>query len=84
VQRILILAFDKYFVAAMIIYVLLSLAWVWILTMVPISKAYPFIALNFILVAGAGVTLFSEKLSTQNWVGLLLIGAGIVLATKGG
>jgi drug/metabolite transporter (DMT)-like permease len=81
--RAFALMIDKYFIAAMVMYLVLSLAWVWILTVVPISKAYPFIALNFILVAGAGAALFSERLAPQNWVGLILIGAGIVLIAKG-
>jgi drug/metabolite transporter (DMT)-like permease len=83
-RRAFALAFDKYFIAAMAMYLLLSLSWVRILQIVPISRAYPFVALSFILVAGAGVVFFSERLSPLNWGGLLMIGAGIVLATRGG
>jgi hypothetical protein len=37
-----------YFFAAVLLYGVLSLVWVWILTRVPLSQAYPFIVLAFV------------------------------------
>jgi len=83
IDKIVALAFNGYFILTMILYLLLSLFWVWILQIVPLSRAYPFVALNFALVAIAGVVWFSEELSALNWLGLLLIFTGVILLTVG-
>lgn len=75
-------ATSPYFILAMILYLSLSLAWVWILTQIPLSKAYPIVAINFVLTAIAGTVLFDEHLHPMNWLGLILIVIGIALATK--
>jgi len=76
------LVLDPIFILAMVTYFGLSLFWVWLLSQVPISKAYPFVAVNFIIVAVLGVLFFSERMSMVNWGGLLLIAVGVVLAVR--
>lgn len=72
---------NIYFLTGAAIYFALSVFWVWLLTQVPLSKAYPFVAINFILAAVAGMLFFGETVSLLNAAGLLMIVAGIVLAT---
>ncbi len=57
-------------------------AWMGAMTKFELSKAYPFMALNFVLVGLASVWLFDESLSTAKVVGVLLISAGLVVMMR--
>ena len=80
--KILNLIANPFFAVSVILYLVLSVFWVWILTFIPISKAYPFVALSFAGTAIGGWMFFGERLSATNLFGLALLGAGIVLATR--
>ena len=57
--------------------------WVWILTRVPLSQAYPWAALGAVFVPLAAVLLLGETVTPIYWVGAALIAAGIVLTQLG-
>lgn len=76
------LALNPYFICAMVLYLSLSVAWVGILTKVPLSRAYPVVAINFFFTALLGVFLFGERVSPINWFGIILICSGIIFATR--
>lgn len=65
--------------AALILYATATLLWIYILQRIPISKAYPFAALGFIIVPLAGRVLFSETISQAYILGVVLIVVGIYL-----
>ena len=58
------------------------LMWLSVLARVPVSTAYPFVALGLILTAGLGYFLFGEAMSTGKIIGILLIAAGVVLVAR--
>jgi multidrug transporter EmrE-like cation transporter len=57
-----------------------SICWMLALTKLPLSHAYPFTAASFVLVVIGGAWFFSEPISTQRIVALILIGTGVVLS----
>lgn len=61
------------------LYLALSVYWVWLLSFIPLSKAYPFQALAFILVPVAGFLLFSEPINSRLVLGIVVISAGVLL-----
>jgi len=65
---------------AIIFYAVATLLWVWILKHLPLSAAYPFVALAFILVPIGSVYFFDEILSMRYMLGCLLIVGGIILS----
>ena len=71
---------NKWLLGAFAIYGVATFIWVTLLRTMPLSTAYPFIALGFILVPLAGVFLFGEHLSATQWVGTGMIVLGIILA----
>ncbi len=71
------------FVAAMVIYALATVLWVWILRFIPLSVAYPVFAMAFIIVPIAAYFLFNEPLGMRNMIGGLLILAGVAIIAKG-
>jgi drug/metabolite transporter (DMT)-like permease len=73
-----------YFYAAVVLYGVLSVLWVWILTRVPLSQAYPFIVLAFVFTPAFGVLLFGESLNVTYLASLALILSGLgLLVLKG-
>jgi len=67
---------------AVILYAAATLLWVRILTTVPLSRAYVFVALAFVIVPAAGYLLFDETISLRFVIGTLLIVAGVMVAVK--
>ena len=53
--------------------------WVFLLKTVPLSTAYPFVALGFVLVPAAAAMLFDEPLSGRYILGVSCILIGIYL-----
>jgi drug/metabolite transporter (DMT)-like permease len=74
--------FSKYIFTGMIIYVFSAAMWIWVLTKVDISLAYPFISLSFIITLGFGVTLFQEPLTAMKLFGTAIIMIGCVIIAK--
>lgn len=69
-----LLLFNGYFLLAITFYAVLTVAWVWILTFTPLSRAYPFVALAFALTPALAAVLFSEPISLR-----LVVGTGVIL-----
>ncbi len=66
--------------AAVALYAVSTLLWVRILTTVPLSRAYPFVALAFVLVPAAGYLFFQEPITLRYALGTALIIVGVVVA----
>ena len=65
---------------AVALYAGATLLWVRILTTVPLSRAYPFAALAFVLVPAAGGLLFHEPITLRYVLGTTLIVIGVAVA----
>jgi drug/metabolite transporter (DMT)-like permease len=63
-------------------YVLAALTWIAALTRLDLSVAYPFLALNFVLVALSSWLILDETLPPLRWLGILVICAGILLVAR--
>ncbi len=74
VERILALAQNGFFVAAISLYAALAIVWVWILSFTPLSRAYVFVALAFAITPLAAGLIFGEPIT-----GRLVIGIGFVV-----
>lgn len=62
---------------------LASLAWVAAMTRFPLSHAYPFMSLAFVLVLFLSAIFFQEPITWPKIVGMTLIVAGIVIGSQG-
>jgi len=83
VFRLTSLFSDWYFLLGVLVYGLLLVYWVWLLTFIPLSKAYPFTLLSIVIAALGGVVFFNESLSTTFLIGLSIIGLGLVILGRG-
>jgi multidrug transporter EmrE-like cation transporter len=75
--------FSPIFIAAVAIYGLATLTWIFALRQFPISVAYPMQALAIVVVLVVGVLVFRESLSVMQWVGIGAIVAGMLALTLG-
>jgi drug/metabolite transporter (DMT)-like permease len=65
--------------AALVIYAIATLLWVWVLKSASLSLAYPLYALAFVLVPLLGWLLFGEPMTARHWLGAACIVVGVWL-----
>ncbi|MBA1204476.1 4-amino-4-deoxy-L-arabinose-phospho-UDP flippase [Pseudomonas capeferrum] len=68
--------------AAFALYGITTIAWVWVLQKIELGKAYPLMALAFVLVPIGSHFILGERFQVQYFVGVAFIMFGIVLAVK--
>lgn len=76
-SRLFGLVANGFFLAAVVLYVGLTVLWVWILTFTPLSRAYAFVALAFVFTPFAAATVFGEPISLRVVVGIALVVLGL-------
>ena len=64
------------------IYGLSVAVWLWILSRVELSLAYPFVGVSFIIVMLFGTFLLQETVSPMRVIGTLLIATGCILVAR--
>ncbi len=68
--------------SGLILYGLGAILWLFVLGRVPLSVAYPFVGMGFILTMAAGFLVLGEEMSVARIGGTLLIAAGCVLVAR--
>jgi drug/metabolite transporter (DMT)-like permease len=68
---------DPVFLFTAPLYAMLMVAWVWILTFTPLSKAYLFVALALAVTPLAAALFFDEPFTVKLAIGIVLILAGL-------
>lgn len=66
----------------LIIYALSVALWVWVLSKVDLSVAYPFVGVGFLVTMIFGIFLLNENVTPMRIIGTLLIATGCVLVGK--
>ena len=76
--------FNGWLIAALALYGITTLVWIWVLRHAPLHIAYPFMGLAFLIVPVLGWMMLGEALTWQTLAGGALILAGVTLASVGG
>ncbi|MCF6102124.1 transporter [Mesorhizobium muleiense] len=79
VPSVLALFADPYLIAAFAIYGFGTIVWIYVLKSVPLTVAYPFMALTFCAVPLLAWSLLGEQLSLRYGLGAALIIAGLLV-----
>ena len=61
-----------------------SVFWLVVLSRVPLSTAYPFVALSYLIILGFSTLVLHERPPLLTWGGAALIMSGIVMIGAGG
>lgn len=78
-QQFALLLLKPWVISAYAAAFLASLAWMMAIRQLAISTAYPFMAMNFVLVMFAGIWLFNEHIGLFQILGICLIVIGVAL-----
>ncbi len=81
--RLLALFSDWTFLLGIAVYAFLVVYWVWLLTFLPLSRAYPFTLVSLVVATIGGAIFFNEPLTMQFVTGLIIIGVGLVILSTG-
>ena len=77
-------ATSPWVLLGLVVFGVSAVAWLAALARVPVSVAYPFNALGYIVILTASVVLLHERANVLTWVGSLMVVSGllIVVLTK--
>lgn len=76
---IMALATDFFFWVALVLYGALTLYWVWILSFLPLSRAYPVTFFSLVIVTACSILFLHEPLSLRLVAGIFFLCLGIFL-----
>jgi drug/metabolite transporter (DMT)-like permease len=68
--------------AALALYGITTIAWVWVLQKLELGRVYPLMAMAFVLVPLGSHFILGERFQPQYFVGVALIMIGIVVTVK--
>ena len=71
------------FYGAIALYATATLLWIWILSRVPLSQAYPWVALAMAAVPVLASLVFHERIDPVYWIGIVLVVGGVFLTQAG-
>jgi drug/metabolite transporter (DMT)-like permease len=66
----------------LVLYALSAICWLWVLSRVQLSLAYPILSLTFPIVVGLSAVFFSETISAIQWTGVGIIVVGVSLLAR--
>ena len=72
---------NAWFIAALVVYGAATLLWVWLLKALPLSLAYPFVGLAFVIVPVLGALWLGESIDWRHIAGGMLIAAGVAVSS---
>lgn len=81
-QRLLVYFSNPYVIFGVFLYGLSALLWVLAIAKLPLSVAYPMVALGYVLVCIISVFVFNEGFNFFKFLGISLIIIGVIFISK--
>jgi drug/metabolite transporter (DMT)-like permease len=82
VNTVLTIAFSPLVVLGLLTFASSAATWLLVLARVPVSQAYPFVALGIVLTAAGGYLVMGEALSLYRVAGIVAIALGVVMVAS--
>ncbi len=76
---VLAAATTPWVIGGLAVFAVSAVAWLGVLSRVPLSVAYPFNALGYIVILCASIVILHERANLLTWAGSLLVVAGLVI-----
>ena len=76
------MATERYFALGIACYALSVVVWIFGLSRVPVSMAYPLLSVGYVVNAIAAHYLFGEAVSATRWLGIGFIAVGVTLVAR--
>lgn len=74
---------NPYFISCFVAATLAALSWITALTGLQLSRAYPFMSLNFVAVLLLSAVVFQESITPAKIAGVILIAIGVIVGSLG-
>jgi drug/metabolite transporter (DMT)-like permease len=81
-QTIIYLLRSPYFIGGGVLYVFATFIWMYIISKMPFSVAYPIQSLSYALGVIMAYFIFKEQVDMSQWLGVLVIIFGVYLIAK--
>jgi drug/metabolite transporter (DMT)-like permease len=78
-EAILLVIREPLLYAALALYGFATLLWIWILSRVTLSQAYPWVSIGMVIVPLLGWLVFGERVTAPFWLGVVFIVVGVGL-----
>lgn len=72
-------AASPWVLGGLAVFAVSAVAWLGVLSRIPLSVAYPFNALGYIAILTASIVILHERASLLTWAGSLLVVAGLII-----
>lgn len=72
-------ATSPWVLIGLVVFAISAVAWLGALSKVPLSVAYPFNALGYLVILIASIAVLHEKASVLTWVGSVLVVSGLLI-----
>ncbi|MFY9933460.1 MAG: EamA family transporter [Streptosporangiaceae bacterium] len=72
-------ATSPWVLIGLVVFAISAVAWLGALSKVPLSVAYPFNALGYLVILIASIVVLHEKASVLTWVGSVLVVSGLLI-----
>ncbi len=81
VKSVLIAMFSPWIIAGIVLYVIATVIWIYLLKQIPLSTLYPIQSLAYIAAVFVAIFVFHEHVSVTRWigVGVIMIGVGLIV-----
>ena len=77
------LLINPWVISGIVATFLAGVSWMLAMTKLDLSYAYPFVALNYVLILALGFIFFQEVMTPAKILGSILIVAGVVVLSRG-
>lgn len=81
-KSLLLAMFSPWIIAGIVLYVIATVIWIYLLKQMPISLLYPLQSLAYVLTIFIAIFLFHEHVSAWRWAGVAVIMVGVTLLVK--
>lgn len=72
-------ATSPWVIGGLAVFVISAVAWLGVLSRVPLSIAYPFNALGYVAILGLSIVILHERATIMTWVGSLIVVGGLIM-----
>jgi drug/metabolite transporter (DMT)-like permease len=73
---------EPWLIGGIVIYVVEFIVWIRVLALVPLGVAFPIASLNILGIAMASHYLLGEAITRKQWLGAILITAGVAIVAQ--
>jgi drug/metabolite transporter (DMT)-like permease len=81
-KTFVLIAKSPYIMSGLLLYGIATIIWLYVISKIPFSIAYPFQSLSYAMGVVVAYFIFKENIDLSQWIGVLVIIVGVYLIAK--